>query len=105
MYILIHINYVQTLISLTGSTQGVILALGARRAGRVGRVPPRRVRRKALPFGIAVAGTGSVAPEMVVGNSDGRDFIWEVSEVWWVPQTGMVYERKTLNMDDLGILH
>ena len=68
VYILIHINYVQTLISLTGSTQGVILALGARRAGRVGRVPPRRVRRKALPFGIAVAGTGSVAPEMVVGK-------------------------------------
>lgn len=69
---------------------GVILALGAQRAGRVGcggRVPPR-VRRKALPFGIAVAGTGSVAPEMVVSNDDLSE-VMETTDEWITQRTGI----------------
>lgn len=69
---------------------GVILALGAQRAGRVGcggRVPPR-VRRKALPFGIAVAGTGSVAPEIVVSNDDLSE-VMETTDEWITQRTGI----------------
>lgn len=57
-------------------------------ARRARRGIPRTVTATALPFGIAVAGTGSVAPETVVSNDDLSE-IMDTNDEWITQRTGI----------------
>lgn len=68
---------------------GLALSLGAARGARGARGARARVALcRALPYGIAVLGTGSTAPETVVSNDDLSE-VMETTDEWITQRTGI----------------